>query len=104
MESKQSINATNFGMPTGLLKSVGKTRNRIVIAAGVLAFAGLMTTGMGISSADPEQVGGDYPSEGECQDAGPGLMATTPGNWTKFWCIPDPTGRTGTVWRVILGN
>ena len=104
METQQSINPTNFEMRTGLLKSVGKTRHRIVIAAGVLAFAGLMTTGMGISNADPEQVGGDYPSEGDCHEAGPGAMAATPGDWTKFWCIPDPTGRTGTVWRLVLGN
>ncbi len=104
METMESINPTNFGMPRGLLKSVGKIRSWIIMSAGALALAGLMTTGIGISNADPEQVGGDYPSEGECQEAGPDAMATTPGSWSKFWCIPDPTGRTGTVWRLILGN
>jgi ABC-type xylose transport system permease subunit len=104
METKQSISPANFGMLTGLLKSVGRIRSWIIMSAGVLAFAGLMTTGMGISNADPEQVGGDYASEGECQEAGPHAMATMPGSWTKFWCIPDPTGRTGTIWRLILGN
>ncbi len=104
MKTKQSINPTDVGMPTGLLKLVGKTRSRIISAAGVLAFAGLITTGMGISNADPEQIGGDYPSEGDCQEAAPNVMATASGNYTKFWCIPDPTGRTGTVWRIILGN
>lgn len=60
METKRSINAKNFPMPTRLLKSAGKARGATIAGAGVLAFAGLMTTGVGISNADPIQTEGSY--------------------------------------------
>ena len=49
------------------------------VAAGVLAFAGLMTIGVGVSNADTIQTEGNYPTRQACQDAGPGVKATTPG-------------------------
>lgn len=73
-----------------------------VVAAGVLACAGLMTTGVGISHADTIQTEGNYPTHEACQNAGPGVKATTPGNWTNFWCVPDRTAAG--QWRLVLSN
>ena len=78
-----------------------ETRGTIV-AAGVLAFAGLMTVGVGISNADTIQTEGSYPTREACQDAGPGVKATTPGNWNNFWCVPDRTAAGN--WRLVLSN
>lgn len=83
------------------LKSAGKAGVTIA-AAGVLAFAGLMTTGVGISKADTIQTEGSYPTREACQDAGPGVKATTPGNWNNFWCVPDRTAAG--MWRLVLSN
>jgi len=58
------------------------------VAAGVLAFAGLMTTGVGVSNADTIQTEGNYPTRQACQDAGPGVKATTPGQWNKLLVRP----------------
>jgi hypothetical protein len=83
-------------------KSVGKAGGTIV-AAGVLTFAGLMTTAVGISHADTLQTEGTYPTHQACQDAGPAVKATTPpGNWSNFWCVPDP--RNVGNWRLVLSN
>jgi hypothetical protein len=71
-------------------------------AAGVLALAGLMTTGVGISNADTLQTEGTYPTHEACQNAGPGVRATTPGVWNNFWCVPDP--RNIGNWRLVLSN
>ena len=46
------------------------------VAAGLLAFAGLMTTGVGVSNADTIQTEGNYPTREACQNAGPGVRAT----------------------------
>lgn len=73
-----------------------------LIAAAVLAGAGLMTTGVGISSADTIQTEANYPSREACQNAGPGVKATTPGNWNNFWCIPDRLAAGN--WRLVLSN
>ena len=73
------------------------------VAAGVLAFAGLMTTGVGISNAETIQTEGNYPTREACQNAGPGVKATTPPfNWNNFWCVPDP--RAVGNWRLVLSN
>jgi hypothetical protein len=71
-------------------------------AAGVLACAGLMTTGLGISHADTIQTEGSYPTREACQDAGPGVKASTPGNWNNFWCVPDRA--IAGNWRLVLSN
>ena len=44
---------------------------------GALAFVGLMTTGVGISTADTIQTEGNYPTRQACQDAGAGVKAST---------------------------
>jgi len=73
-----------------------------ILAAGMLAFAGLMTAGVGTSHAATIQTEGTYPSHEACQAAGLGVKATTPGNWNTFWCVPDRTAN-GT-WRLVLSN
>jgi hypothetical protein len=72
------------------------------VAAGVLAFAGLMTTGLGISNAETIQTEGNYPTRQACQDAGPGVKATAPGGWNNFWCVPDRNAAGN--WKLVLSN
>ncbi|OBF60812.1 hypothetical protein A5787_18785 [Mycobacterium sp. 852002-50816_SCH5313054-b] len=72
------------------------------VAAGALALAGLMTIGVGVSSADTIQTEGSYPTREACQDAGPGVKASTPGNWNNFWCVLDRTAAG--QWRLVLSN
>jgi hypothetical protein len=73
------------------------------VAAGLLAVAGSVLTGIGISNADTLQTEGSYPTHQACQDAGPGVKATTPPfNWNNFWCVPDP--RAAGHWRLVLSN
>jgi hypothetical protein len=64
--------------------------------------AGLMTTGVGIGHADTIQTEGTYPTHEACQNAGPGVRATTPGNWNNFWCVPDRANLG--QWRLVLSN
>jgi hypothetical protein len=73
-----------------------------VAAAGALAFAGLMTTGVGVSNAATLQTEGTYPSRAACYAAGPGVKATTAGNWNNFWCAPDRASAGS--WRLVLTN
>ncbi len=75
---------------------------RNLVAAAALAFAGFMTTGVGISSADTIQTEGNYPSREACQNAGPEVKAATPGNWNNFWCVPDRLAAGN--WRLVLSN
>ena len=79
-----------------------KARGRTMAAAGALACAGLMTAGVGIGNADTIQTEGNYPTREACQDAGPGVKATTPGNWINFWCVPDRAAAGN--WRLVLSN
>jgi len=72
------------------------------VAAVVLVLTGLMTTGVGISRADTIQTEGSYPTHEACQNAGPGVKATTPGNWNNFWCVPDRVAAG--QWRLVLSN
>ena len=48
-----------------------------LLAAGIVAFAGLMTAGLGISNADTIQTEGNYQTRQACQDAGPGVTVQT---------------------------
>lgn len=73
-----------------------------LVAAGVLAGAALMTVGVGIGNADTIQTEGSYPTREACQDAGPGVKASTPGGWNNFWCVPDRTAAGN--WRLVLSN
>jgi hypothetical protein len=81
---------------------VTKRSIKTIVVAGILAFAGLMTTGVGIANADTIQTEGSYPSHEACQNAGPGVKATTPGNWNNFWCVPDRPAAGN--WRLVLSN
>jgi hypothetical protein len=93
METKRSI----IHKAAGRIPSVA-----VIVAAGVLAFGGLMTTGLATSNADTIQTEGTYPSNEACRDAGPGVKATTPGNWNNFVCVPDRTAAG--QWRLVLIN
>ena len=73
-----------------------------LLAAGIVAFAGLMTAGLGISNADTIQTEGNYQTRQACQDAGPGVKATTPGNWNNFWWVPDRAAAGN--WKLVLSN
>jgi hypothetical protein len=73
-----------------------------LLAAAALAVAGFMTTGVGISKADTIQTEGNYPTREACQNAGPGVKATTPGNWNNFWCVPDRNAAGN--WKLVLSN
>lgn len=71
-------------------------------AATLLALTGLLTVGAGVSGADTIQTEGNYPTREACQNAGPGVKATTPGSWNNFWCIPDRNVNGN--WKLILSN
>lgn len=73
-----------------------------LLVAGVLAVAGLLTTGVGMSSADTIQTEGNYPTREACQNAGPGVRTSTPGNWNNFWCVPDRNAAGN--WKLVLSN
>ena len=68
---------------------------------GALAFAGLMTTGVGISTADTIKTEGNYPTRQACQDASPGVKASTPGNGTISGASRIVRRR---AWRLVLSN
>ncbi|OMC39724.1 hypothetical protein [Mycobacterium sp. IS-1264] len=83
-------------------RSMKKTRGATIAAAGALAVVGLLTAGVGTANADTIQTEGNYPTRAACQDAGPGVKATTPGNWNNFWCVPDRVAPGS--WRLVLSN
>jgi hypothetical protein len=93
MQTKRSTNAN--------VKLLGSRLGKIVVAGG-LAFAGLLTTGVGVSNAATLQTEGTYPTQAACSAAGPGVKATTAGNWTTFMCVPDRVATN--QWRLVLGN
>ena len=73
------------------------------VSAAALAISALMTTGVGVSSAGTLQTEGSYPTREACQNAGPGVKATTPPfNWNDYWCVPDPQNMGN--WRLVLSN
>lgn len=73
---------------------------RKIIAAGVLAFAGLMTTGVGVSNADEILVEGNYSTQAACLVDGPHTEVNHPGVWTHFSCVQHPDG----LWYLYLSN
>jgi hypothetical protein len=73
-----------------------------VVAAGALAFADLMTIGVGVSNAATLQTEGNYPNRAACIAAGPAIKATTGGNWNNFWCVPDHAAAGS--WHLVLSN
>ncbi len=73
---------------------------RKIIAAGVLAVTGLMTTGVGISNADRVQVEGNYATQAACMADGPVVEVDHPGNFTHFSCEQHADG----LWYLYLSN
>lgn len=71
-------------------------------AASLLGMTGLLTIGVGVSGADTIQTEGNYPTREACQNAGPGVKATTPGSWNNFWCVPDRNVNGN--WKLVLSN
>ncbi|OBJ13447.1 hypothetical protein [Mycobacterium colombiense] len=71
-------------------------------AASLLAMTGLLTIGVGVSGAETIQTEGNYPTREACQNAGPGVKATTPGSWNNFWCVPDRNVNGN--WKLVLSN
>ncbi len=102
MDTTGSINAKNVGRSTGLFASGITGRAGKMLAAGALAVGAAMTLGVGTASAESVQTEGSYPSRAACQAAGPGVMASTPGSWDNFWCVPDPAV-TGS-WRLMISS
>lgn len=84
------------------MKTKRSVRGGTILATGLIAFTGLLTAGVGTSRADTIQTEGSYPTREACQDAGPGAKATTPENWSNFWCVPDRLNAGS--WRLILSN
>ena len=84
------------------MESLGSLHLGKIVVAGVLALAGLMTTGVGISNAATLQTEGTCPSGAACYAAGPGVKATTAGNWNDFWCVPDHAAPGS--WRLVVAN
>jgi hypothetical protein len=78
---------------------------RKIIAAGVLAFSGALTTGVGISNADRIPVQGSYVTQTACLNDGPShgpnVNADHPrGPWVLFTCEQRNDG----LWYLYLVN
>ena len=73
-----------------------------VAVAGGLAFAGLMTVGVGVSNAATVQTESNYPNRAACLAAAPGVKATTVGDWNNYWCVPDRVDAGS--WRLVLSS
>jgi hypothetical protein len=76
---------------------------RKIIAAGALAFCGLMTTGVGISNADEFVFHADYQTEAGCMADGPHVEVQQPPPagevWKTFNCVYEDRGNgVGTSW------
>jgi hypothetical protein len=78
----------------------GRCLLKKIIAAGVLAFCALMTTGVGVSNADEIQVEGNYATQAGCLVDGPHVEVDHPGTWTHFSCVEHPDG----LWYLYLSN
>jgi hypothetical protein len=70
------------------------------MTAGLLAFGGLMTAGVGVSNADEIQVEGNYSTEAACLVDGPHVEVDHPGTWTHFSCVQHSDG----LWYLYLSN
>lgn len=71
-----------------------------IIAAGILAFGGLMTAGMATGHADEIQVEGNYATRAACMADGPVVEVDNPGTWTHFSCEQHADG----LWYLYLSN
>jgi hypothetical protein len=74
---------------------------RKVIAAGVLAFGGLLTTAVGVAHADAVQVEGAYATLAACQVDGPNVEIAYNDHLYSHWdCHMGDDG----LWSVWLSN
>jgi hypothetical protein len=74
---------------------------RTIIAAGLLALAGVMTAGVGMATADETEVDGNYSSEAGCQADAPHVeLIHNDHLWTHWDCRFGPDG----FWHVWLSN
>lgn len=74
---------------------------RRVIAAGLLALAGLVTTGVGVANADEVEVEGNYSSQVGCEADGPHVvLAHNDHLYTHYDCRFGPDG----FWHVWVSN
>jgi hypothetical protein len=71
-----------------------------IVAAGLLAFGGLMTTAVCNANADEIQVEGNYATLAACQADGPHVEVNVPGNWTHYSCVQHSDG----LWYLYLSN
>jgi hypothetical protein len=78
---------------------------RKIIAAGVLAFCGLMTIGVGTSHADEYVFPADYQTEAGCLADGPHVEGSVPQPpppgqaWKTFNCVYEDRGNgVGASW------
>ncbi|OMC18397.1 MULTISPECIES: hypothetical protein [unclassified Mycobacterium] len=70
-------------------------------AAGLMAFAGLMTIAVGVANADEVEVEGNYSSQGGCEADGPHVEITHNDHLYTHWdCRLGPDG----FWHVWLSN
>lgn len=58
---------------------------KTVIAVGLLAFGGLMTTAVGVANADEVQVEGSYSTLAACEVDGPHVEITTNNHLYTHW-------------------
>ena len=74
---------------------------RGLIAAGLLALGGLMTTAVGVAKADEVQVDGVYSSEAGCLTDAPHVeLEYDNGRYTHYACREGNDG----LWYLYLNN
>jgi hypothetical protein len=79
----------------------GKIHMRTLIAAGLLALGGLMTTSVGVANADEVQVEGVYSTEAACLTDGPHVeLQYDDGRYTHYACREGSDG----LWYLYLNN
>jgi hypothetical protein len=74
---------------------------RTLFAAGLLALGGLMTTAVGVATADEIEVDGNYSSQGGCEADAPHVELTHNDHLYTHW--DWRTGPDG-FWHVFLSN
>ena len=79
----------------------GKIHMRTLIAAGLLALGGLMTTAVGVANADEVQVEGVYSTEAACLVDGPHVeLQYDDGRYSHYACREGSDG----LWYLYLNN
>jgi hypothetical protein len=73
---------------------------KTIVAAGLLALGGLMTTGVSVASADQVLVEGNYATSQACDADGPHVEVNHPGHFTHYQCVQHDDG----LWYLYLSN